>query len=182
MGRWVSRDPIGEWGGKNLYVLIANSPLRRVDLLGLVEYDFDPENVEGMPYTHGNIGSDFGWAPTDYDVSCSCEGDGCCDLEFTISVHSTIILAERIRGQAGARWIYGHEQEHILWWRDQAYEIGGMLEGVEDDNVGVPCVLCEINCTIWRNLALGLFNSSRDSVPEPELPEPVGGIFPDPSN
>jgi hypothetical protein len=34
---WPSRDPIGEWGGINLYAFVHNSPLNRVDPLGLKE-------------------------------------------------------------------------------------------------------------------------------------------------
>lgn len=35
MGRWASRDPIGERGGINLYALVRNRPTNRVDYLGL---------------------------------------------------------------------------------------------------------------------------------------------------
>jgi RHS repeat-associated protein len=35
LGRWVSRDPIGEYGGKNIYGFIGNRPSDRVDMLGL---------------------------------------------------------------------------------------------------------------------------------------------------
>ena len=34
-GRWLSRDPIEESGGKNLYGFIGNNPLKFVDYLGL---------------------------------------------------------------------------------------------------------------------------------------------------
>ena len=34
-GRWMSRDPIGERGGKNLYVLLNNQSTIHVDYLGL---------------------------------------------------------------------------------------------------------------------------------------------------
>ena len=34
-GRWCSRDPIGENGGVNLYAMAHNSPVTRVDRLGL---------------------------------------------------------------------------------------------------------------------------------------------------
>ena len=34
-GRWMSRDPIGERGGANLYGFLANSPLAGGDMLGL---------------------------------------------------------------------------------------------------------------------------------------------------
>ncbi|MDT8391569.1 MAG: RHS repeat-associated core domain-containing protein [Lentisphaeria bacterium] len=35
LGRWINRDPIGEMGGENLYLLINNSPIIEIDLLGL---------------------------------------------------------------------------------------------------------------------------------------------------
>jgi hypothetical protein len=34
-GRWLSRDPIEEKGGLNLYAFVANDPIRKVDRLGL---------------------------------------------------------------------------------------------------------------------------------------------------
>ena len=36
MGRWGSRDPIGEWGGLNLYGFVGNGPMGSVDTLGLI--------------------------------------------------------------------------------------------------------------------------------------------------
>jgi hypothetical protein len=35
MGRWLSRDPIGERGGLNLYGYVGNGPVSNVDLMGL---------------------------------------------------------------------------------------------------------------------------------------------------
>jgi RHS repeat-associated protein len=35
-GRWPSRDPMGERGGVNLYMLLDNAPLSQIDLLGLL--------------------------------------------------------------------------------------------------------------------------------------------------
>jgi len=37
LGRWISRDPIGEKGGINLYGYVRNSPIGRIDRLGLQE-------------------------------------------------------------------------------------------------------------------------------------------------
>jgi len=34
-GRWVNRDPIEEWGGKNLYSFLGNEPTHYVDPFGL---------------------------------------------------------------------------------------------------------------------------------------------------
>jgi RHS repeat-associated protein len=35
LGRWLSRDPIGEAGGTNLYQYVNNNPLNKIDQLGL---------------------------------------------------------------------------------------------------------------------------------------------------
>ena len=35
LGRWLSRDPIGENGGENLYVFVTNNSIGNVDILGL---------------------------------------------------------------------------------------------------------------------------------------------------
>ena len=39
LGRWISRDPLGEKGGLNLYAYVENNPLSRIDPLGLVWYN-----------------------------------------------------------------------------------------------------------------------------------------------
>jgi hypothetical protein len=33
--RWPNRDPLGEYGGVNLYVIVENSPLSSIDFFGL---------------------------------------------------------------------------------------------------------------------------------------------------
>jgi len=38
VGRWASRDPIAERGGRNLFVLTLNNPLNSVDMLGASEF------------------------------------------------------------------------------------------------------------------------------------------------
>ena len=38
LGRWLSRDPIGERGGQNLVGMVANSPLAAVDSFGLRDF------------------------------------------------------------------------------------------------------------------------------------------------
>lgn len=37
MGRWPSRDPIGEQGGLNLYVFVDNDTLNFYDVHGVVK-------------------------------------------------------------------------------------------------------------------------------------------------
>jgi hypothetical protein len=36
MGRWISRDPIAEWGGSNLYGFVGNDPFDFFDILGKI--------------------------------------------------------------------------------------------------------------------------------------------------
>jgi len=38
IGRWLSRDPIGEVGGTNLYGFVGNEPLLFIDILGYVPF------------------------------------------------------------------------------------------------------------------------------------------------
>jgi len=51
-GKWLSRDPIGEQGGQNLYRFVANNPLSRVDAQGLYAFDMDVKvYIEGTRVT-----------------------------------------------------------------------------------------------------------------------------------
>ena len=47
LGRWTSRDPIGEQGGYNLYVFIRNTGINSIDPLGETDY-------RGYPVTDGD--------------------------------------------------------------------------------------------------------------------------------
>ena len=41
LGRWISRDPIGEQGGVNLYGYVRNNVISRQDTLGLVDLNIN---------------------------------------------------------------------------------------------------------------------------------------------
>ena len=45
-GRWLNRDPIGERGGLNLYGMVGNNPVSRVDVLGLLFDEIDVSRAE----------------------------------------------------------------------------------------------------------------------------------------
>jgi RHS repeat-associated protein len=57
LGRWLSRDPIGEVGGINLYGYVGNDPLNETDPLGLWRWpDYIRVNI--------NVGTLIGWSGT----------------------------------------------------------------------------------------------------------------------
>ena len=55
LGRWLSRDPIGENGGENVFCFLANIPIGLVEILGLypgmMPGTFDPANPYGDPFS-----------------------------------------------------------------------------------------------------------------------------------
>ena len=52
-GRWLSRDPIGENGGLNLYTYVGNLPIGRKDSFGLAWYDYLPGIGPGIAQARG---------------------------------------------------------------------------------------------------------------------------------
>ena len=52
-GRWSSRDPIGEYGGRNRYAFVGNSPTNLVDVLGLWGISPSPGGTVNCPRGDG---------------------------------------------------------------------------------------------------------------------------------
>jgi RHS repeat-associated protein len=53
LGRWLSRDPIEEEGGINLYGYVGNGPIGSVDPLGLESFMFPREYAESREFREG---------------------------------------------------------------------------------------------------------------------------------
>jgi RHS repeat-associated protein len=79
LGRWISRDPIGENGGVNLYAYTSNDPVDGVDTLGLDTYrqrrQIGGSNMAGLGqfFTHtfifttnpdGTLANTYSWGNT----------------------------------------------------------------------------------------------------------------------
>jgi RHS repeat-associated protein len=72
LGRWLSRDPIGEQGGQNQYVYVSNAPTTLTDLLGLLwRIRRDPEHEWGVAVPE-----------TDYDTFFVLANDPGVDLDY----------------------------------------------------------------------------------------------------
>ena len=52
LGRWLSRDPIGERGGENLYAMVGNNPVFWIDGLGLNPWSGGGPNSPGNCWRH----------------------------------------------------------------------------------------------------------------------------------
>ncbi len=58
--RWTQRDPIGEFGGPNLYQFVYNSPVYWIDLFGLDIWIEGPSGSEPNAHQSINVGDPFG--------------------------------------------------------------------------------------------------------------------------
>ncbi len=56
IGRWTKRDPIGEYGGHNLYGFIGNDSINNVDYLGLFEI---PRMTPGDDFCESDCSNDY---------------------------------------------------------------------------------------------------------------------------
>ena len=93
LGRWISRDPIEEDGGTNLYIFVENDVINRLDYLGLQELPpgwdpsefppgFDPslmpEYDPNSKYRRNKIPIEWGMEVEDGFIDEHEEGDPCC--------------------------------------------------------------------------------------------------------
>ncbi|YCM45274.1 RHS repeat-associated core domain-containing protein [Verrucomicrobiaceae bacterium 227] len=124
LGKWPSRDPIGERGGINLYGMVRNRITSQVDSLGRVPVDVNytppcphclvPVEANALQVSH----TDY----PDNKKKCSCEcvcpdrDSGQWFIRCTVSFEAIIYLSSQEIGINGATWstIYGHEQQHIV--------------------------------------------------------------------
>jgi len=94
-GRWLSRDPIGESGGINLYGMVRNDPVNYTDTLGLFERDGKAIKVGKCEITlafgHGdpNADSSLTW---DFE-RCSAGGSITCYPDLSMPTHQANQLA-----------------------------------------------------------------------------------------
>jgi RHS repeat-associated protein len=80
IGRWLSRDPLGEQGGVNLYAMVGNNPINLWDILGLgiftiqkVSIDTNQPGMSIEALKASSKGFSVSWRPSKNDISkCKC--------------------------------------------------------------------------------------------------------------
>ena len=89
-GRWLSRDPIGEKGGRNLYGMVGNNVENQVEILGLMGSPIPGVGIEPGPGPQNNHyptpGIFWGWFLNPFAqhtirrAEWAMKGGGCCKL------------------------------------------------------------------------------------------------------
>lgn len=115
--RWISRDPLGERGGINLYDYVGNNPIIRIDPLGLWQVSITVPVFTGLgaKVTFGNNGGS-GWFNGQWNAGgyIGAEmGEGAID----VNLHDSGELGTR--GQATIRdsLVHTHKfRSSVLYW------------------------------------------------------------------
>jgi RHS repeat-associated protein len=110
LGRWLSRDPIGEKGGLNLYAMVGNNAVNKVDLFGLVSPLLpdipggpNPGQEPGNPKHPDDFGTPVGADPflPSEDTQPPAEEGGTCVQEIKSESSTGISNLGRPNGPAG---------------------------------------------------------------------------------
>ena len=148
VGKWASRDPIGESGGANIYSFVDNRPTIQVDFLGLLVWKNDPTewttqwgntlSIRSYPPDQGGI--QWGQSPPNTLAATiprmkgtyRCEkGGGCWHLkELTINFHSQVYRhTDRWyrSHNVDPAWIVRAENDHVRDFSDWATNTGEPL-------------------------------------------------------
>ena len=155
MGRWLSRDPIGERGGYNLYAMVGNDGVNWIDLLGAIPvdssgvqdateapYEIEDQNekvakVTGELLRGGRTRSRAGGIKPPPRISVEVKSlqseDGTCwVVEAIVSIDQVMTFNSQQSGLTSDR-VLGHEQRHVKSLSDAVHsKIVRPLEAVKE--------------------------------------------------
>lgn len=135
IGRWLSRDPIGERGGSNLYEIAFSNLLNRLDLYGLSCCSYDRINVVIWYRSVGTLGN-YMLNPKAvseinrifYNCIDTCKCSKGVPVELTIARSSADSPPEEV-GKV-IRKIGTPEQKVLYHYTDVTFEIGSVSMGI----------------------------------------------------
>ena len=129
LGRWISRDPIEERGGHNIYEYVHNRPISDHDHLGMISHAKCSERTSQFWSDNPRLKNRMDRCPVKITIACKCctksktpDMTKCEDIEGCRgewqSATKTIMLCEnRITtwiGEAPFPKVFGHEVQHYL--------------------------------------------------------------------
>ena len=104
LGRWISRDPIEENDGLNLYAYIKNRSYCKIDVLGLAEYKWETQASNNLIIDDSHLyagGFGLGHTEKNLDVKTVCKK---CEDERWKFDHFQITFTVKIYGPTLKHW------------------------------------------------------------------------------
>jgi RHS repeat-associated protein len=113
-GRWLSREPLGELGGANLYAFARNSPIGVIDLLGFLVTSVTWTNAATLYHDWALANTDSSITPKIAKASCLC-GEKITSVSVEVVTVVTILSGHYWREKVGAHelTIGQHENQHV---------------------------------------------------------------------
>ena len=136
-GRWLSRDPIAERGGLNLYGMVGNNLVGQLDRLGLTKVTVNEHFPSSVPTATWAFNSDLntlGWTHSNFELKCK----GGCNLivcEFTVdpktykNANVYTLTPEQWNGVAGHEYLHA---SHLLYYGRY------LAKTLADEDIGNP--------------------------------------------
>jgi len=123
-GRWLSRDPIDEKGGLNLYEIIANDPIDRLDFLGFSYGTISVTSFDSLNgfYTSG-LHVRIRWTPPSDHKCCKCS-------KAVWVQDKSIVLNKGIWGIYTTPWEKDWDETDYIYPQQQSdlWTCGGLLK------------------------------------------------------
>jgi RHS repeat-associated protein len=142
--RWISRDPLAERGGLNLYGYVGNSPVSRADPTGLwyamipgTWFDGNGAEGWGANFFRGDDFNDGAYAALDamnpFGNPFANNGyiKDCADLEFSRDAGRVAAAALSVAGFAGAWGALGGPTIGLGWDAISGHAFWGVTQGAE---------------------------------------------------
>ena len=200
LGRWITRDPIGERGGWNLYGMAGNRTINRWDNLGWDDWFFyttpaPDANAQTILYNLELVlvnptfkmqkerdNTCFYPDCTRYRLSCSVEVSIKGDIAVKMPIlHNRDELSER-GIKAWDCWyaaLQEHEDRHVIDYEDslrQTTTVKGYVEGCSPEGLASSCsYLLTLGMKVWIDnfmVSLDIQSEARHMIHPPVPPTP----------